>query len=155
MRWHVEVQATGTPTDEQLEMLAGDGAIIVHRDTARRLVTITVKVEAVDNAIAAATLAIAAMPNLQRLVDDGALADPHRLLTETEEAHRRGASLIGAKETARRLNLSEARVRKLHEHPDWPSPVYTLPGGEQFHDPIAIDYFAGLERKAGRPPKAT
>lgn len=155
MRWHVEVQATGTPTDEQLEQLAGDGAVIVHRDTARRLVTITVKVEAVDNAADAAALAWGALASLRQLVNDGVLAEPHRFLVETQEAHERSASLIGAKETARRLNLSEARVRKLHEHPDWPAPVFTLPGGEQIHDPVAIDYFAGLERKAGRPRKAT
>lgn len=155
MLYHVELQTSGTLTGDQLELLAGDGPIIIHQNTAHRLVNITLEIETAAGIAAAAAAAWESLTSLWGFIDNGAVAEPHRFLIETEEAHQRNASLIGARETARRLNLSEARVAKLHDHPQWPTPVYTLPSGEQIHTPDAIDAFAKIPRPGGRPRRTT
>jgi hypothetical protein len=145
MRWYVTADYAGHLTDDEIAALDDPAVVVVVQVDEAAQVRITISADVESGAAACAR--IEAVPGLASLVATGALAGPHRLLAETEDARARSANLIDERDVMRRLGVSEDELRVLTVRSDWPEPLFTLPGGESMYAAAAIDVWAARWRR--------
>ena len=162
MRWNASVEMAGKLTDEQIELVA-DGETrssmaIFNGDAATAMLRFTIDADAYDQATCVAIEMLGKMTSVRATHRQGravAAVPTHGPKRGSREAGFPHPSTAGA---AKRLGVSEARIRQLKHDIDFPK-LFKIPGaaGDFYHSADIDEYRAS--RKPGTPdqgkPRAT
>ncbi|KXK63337.1 hypothetical protein AWW66_03220 [Micromonospora rosaria] len=135
---------------------AAEGAFIAHYNDKSKVLSLSHRLDAVeyDDALQEAKDWASKLPGVAKLVGDGVLFGPDRMVIETLAARARAWELLGSAEVADTLGVSTARVRQLEQRPDFPQPVATIAGGRIYRRDQIEEYAEHRPRTPGRPAKA-
>ncbi|MGC5664914.1 helix-turn-helix transcriptional regulator [Micromonospora sp. WMMD723] len=154
--WYVGLEFVGDLNDMEHLNEAAEGAFIANYNSKSRVLSLSHRLDAVeyDDALQEAREWASKLPGVAKLVSEGVLFGPDRMVVETLAARARGWDLLGSAEVADVLGVSTARVRQLEQRPDFPQPAVTIAGGRIYRRDEIEEYAERRSRTPGRPAKA-
>ena len=151
--WFVGLEFVGDLRDMRHLDEAAEGASMAYYNSKAGILSLSGPLDSLDydDAVQEAKGWAARLTGAARLVREGVLTGPDRMVVETAAARARGWELLGAAEIADVLGVSTARVRQLEKRADFPEPALEIAGGRAYRAEDVEAFRLRWSRTPGRP----
>src|SRR6266571_9495155 len=123
MQWYLRAEMTGTPSQDQQEILLAAGAFSIQTNLDTDTTVVQLTIDAADHAAALgeAKRTLERFDALTEFIDSDVLTVPYRVIVEEPGAPHPDSQLMGTEAFAKVLEVSPRRIGQMAGQPGFPT----------------------------------